>query len=145
MDDDYNYDDDDLVEIPELDDIDKEKTPEVLKSELEEYVVKYIKYDNLIRDKQKQVRALTKQREPCEKAILKYMDLLEDNSIEITGGKLIKNRSEQKVPLSSDIIKGAIENNVKEPAVTNTIIKQMEKRPKKMRVYLKRTSERKAT
>lgn len=134
----------DLINLSESEIDVTNKTPEKLKSELEEYVVKFIKYDNLIREKEKDIRSLRKVRQPCERMILKYMDVLEDNSIEITGGKLIKNRSEQKVPLSSDIIKGAIENNIKEQVVANTIIKQMEKRPKKMRVYLKRTSERKA-
>ena len=107
-----------------------------------------------------EIKELKAQRKPSEEFILKYLDKIDENVIEISSGKLRKNRSETKVPLSQDIIRDAIKdkiNNVttrlaKYEKLTYTdeilvedIMKHMDdSRPLKTRTNLKRTSNRPA-
>jgi len=111
--------------------------------EFQENVIKFVKIDDLIRKKQKEMTELRSQRKPCEDFILKYLDQVGESVIEITGGKLRKNKSETKVPLNLDVIKEAIETKVKDPKIIAYILKSMDDlRPKNVRVNLKRTNQR---
>ena len=83
---------------------------------------------------------LREQRKPCEQYILKYLDNVNENVIEITNGKLRKNKSETKTALSQDIMKVALSEKIKDPVVIEEILKLMdEKRPMSTHVNLKRT------
>lgn len=137
-------DDESLVDIPELND-EEEKTEDQIKAELKENVLKYVKFDDLIRKKTKEISELKKLRNPCEKFILKYLDQMDESLIEITGGKLRMNRYETKVPLNNDIIKETIQDKIKDPQATELILNEMEnRRSKKVRINLKRTAEKRA-
>lgn len=108
--------------------------------ELQENVVKYVKYDDLIRKKQQELADLKDQKKPCEEYILKYLDQINLNVIDITEGKLRVNKSETKKQLSQDIIKGAIAEKVADPLIVEEILKLMEtKRPLNTHTNLKRT------
>lgn len=123
--------------------IDKEAEQLKVSKEFQENVIKYIKLDDLIRKKEKEMKELKSQRKPCEDFILKYLDKVGENIIEVTGGKLIRNKSETKQKLSNDIIKEAIADKIIDPKKVEEIIELMETlRPKNVRVNLKRTASR---
>lgn len=113
--------------------------------EFQENVVKFVKLDDLMRKKQEEMTELRKKRKPCEDYILKYLDNVKENVIEITDGKLRKNKSETKQALSQDMIKAAIMDKVKDPQIVEDILKNMEeKRPLNTHVNIKRTGTRPA-
>jgi len=108
--------------------------------EFENHVVQYVKYDDLIRTKEKELRDLKSLRKPHEAYILGTLDKIDENIIEITGGKLRRNKSETKERLSKDIIEDAIKKKVKDPKDVAEVLKMMEElRPVKVNVNLKRT------
>ena len=111
--------------------------------EFQENVVKFVKLDDLIRRKTKEVTELKKQRKPCEEYILKYLDNVDQTTIEITDGKLRKNKSETKKALNQDIIKATLTEKLTNPLDVQEILKLMEaKRPLNTHVNLKRTGKR---
>lgn len=111
-----------------------------ISKEFQENVIKFTKIDDLMRQKQKELTELRNQRKPCEEFIIKYLDQIDEQVIEISNGKLRKNKSETKVPINQDIIKEAIETKVKDPKIVSEIIEAMDElRPKNVRVNLKRT------
>lgn len=111
--------------------------------EFQENVVKYVKLDDLIKKKQEEITELKKQRVPCEKHILKFLEDVDENVIDITDGKLRKNKATTKQKLTEDIMKLAIGEYVKDPTQIEAIMKAMEtKRGDVTHVNLKRTSKR---
>lgn len=109
--------------------------------EFQENVIKFVKLDDLMRKKQQEMAEIREQRKPCEQYILKYLDNVNENVIDITNGKLRKNKSETKSALSQDIMKNAISAKVQDPKIVEEILKLMEeKRPLNTHVNLKRTS-----
>ena len=111
--------------------------------EFQENVVKFVKLDDLMRKKQQEMSELREQRKPCEQYILKYLDNVNENVIEITNGKLRKNKSETKAAVSQDVMKVAISEKIKDPKIVEEILKLMEeKRPMNTHVNLKRTGTR---
>lgn len=129
-------------EFDDNDDMDTEQKK--VTQEFQEVVVKFVNLDDLIRKKKEELKELEKHKKPCEEYILKGLDQIGENVIDITNGKLRKNKSETKVPLNQDIIKQAIFEKVKDPKDVVAIIHRMDElRPKKTRVNLKRTMGRK--
>ena len=123
--------------------IDEEAEKVHVSKEFQESVIKYIKVDDLIRKKQNEILELKSQKKPCEAYIIKYLDEIGEDIIGTNNGKLRKNKSETKVPLSQIIIKQAIEGKINNPELTNEILKIMQNRPTTVRVNLKRTFNRK--
>lgn len=119
---------------------------DAITEEFKNNVKKYVELGDAIKLKQNEIKDLNKAKKEAETFILKQMDLIGVKSFEINGGKLIKNQSETKVAVSQDIIKKAISSKVRDPAILDSILDDMENsRPKKTRVNLKRTSERQKT
>lgn len=111
--------------------------------EFQENVIKYIKLDDAIKKKQEEISELKKQRVPCEKNILKFLEDNDENVIDVTDGKLRKNKSTTKQKLTEDIIKSAIGQYEKDPKIVEEILKAMDvKRPEVTHVNLKRTGKR---
>ncbi len=111
--------------------------------EFQENVIKYIKLDDAIKKKMDEIKELKTQRTPCEKEILKFLEDNDENVIDITDGKLRKNKSTTKQKLTEDIIKAAIAQYEKDPKIVEEIIKAMDaKRPDVTHVNLKRTGKR---
>lgn len=134
------------IEMSNADYSDDEMNTEEKKitAEFQEKVVKFVKWDNLVRDYKREIRELEAKKKPCEEFILHCLDKMNENVIEITNGKLRKNKAETKVPLNQDIIKKAILEKVKDPKDVVAILNRMDElRPKKTRVNLKRTMLRK--
>ena len=142
---DGKIDEDDLI-IVDDDEQEDSKTDSVnVTKEFQENVIKFVKLDDLMRKTQSQLVELRSQRKPVESFILKYLDQVNETMVEITNGKLRKNKSETKVPINLEIIKEAIEKKVKDPKTVEEILQIMDDlRPKSTRVNLKRTSNREA-
>ena len=126
-----------------FDNIEDEAEKLLISKEFQENVIKYVKLDDLIRKKNEDIRELKKKRKPCEEYILKYLDNEDINCIEINDGKLRKNKSETKVPLTYDKIKTAIGTKVTNAGIIKDILQVMDSRPKKVNVNIKRTMNRK--
>jgi hypothetical protein len=108
--------------------------------EFKEAVIKYVKLDDLIREKEDELKELKKQRKPNEEFILTYLEKINENIIDITEGKLRRNKSETKTALNRDIIKKAILDTIKDPKLTDDILTNMDNmRPMKTSINLKRT------
>lgn len=124
-----SYSDDDDEDLDE--DVDKQ---------FQESVIKYVKLDDIIRKREAEIKDLKNQRKPCEAIILNYLDTINETVIDITMGKLRKNKSETKSPLNKDIIKEAITEKIQDPAVVEQLLNRMDElRPMKTNVNLKRT------
>lgn len=111
-------------------------------NEFKENVIAFVKYDDLIRQKMTEIAELKKKRKPKEDYILKYLEKIDETTIDISGGKLRKNKAESKVPLNQDYIKKAIGKKVVNPVTIEEIMNDMDNRPTKVNVNLKRTSKR---
>jgi len=111
-----------------------------ISKEFQENVIKFVKLDDLMRKKTQEMAELREQRKPCEEYILKYLDSIDESIINITDGKLRKNKSETKASINQDIIKKAISKKVTDPKLLDEIMKEMEEsRPVNTHVNLKRT------
>jgi len=111
--------------------------------EFEENVIKYVKYDNAIRKKNEELKELKGKRKPCEDFILSYLEKIDEKEIEITGGKLRRNKSETKQSVNTDIIKKTLTDKLNNPKLVGDILKEMENnRLLKTHINLKRTGKR---
>ena len=111
-------------------------------NEFKENVIAFVKYDDLIRQKMAEIAELKKKRKPKEEYILKYLEKIDETTIDISSGKLRKNKAESKVPLNQDYIKKAIGKKVANPKTIEEIMNDMDNRPTKVKVNLKTTSKR---
>lgn len=108
-----------------------------------EKVIKWIEYDDLIRQKEKECKELKNKRKELEEYVLKFLESNDINVIEIDGGKLRRNKSETKTALTNENIKKAIKKKYNDEKTVEEIMKLMdEMRPTKTHVNLKRTFER---
>lgn len=126
------------------DDSDYEEEQKNITEEFVEVVKSWVKLDDEIREYSNKIKDLKNDRKEYEEFILEYMDKINENVIEITGGKLRRNKSQTKTPLKEESIQTAIfeitKDNEKSAQMTKYI---MENRPSVERVNLKRTKFRK--
>ena len=105
-----------------------------------EVVKEYVQIDNEIRKMLETIKKLKTMKHAKEELILKFMEQTNYNSIDITGGKLIRNKSETKKKLTQDIIEETLKEKLKDTGIVTKIIDDMEqKRETKINVNLKRT------
>lgn len=112
--------------------------------EFKEKVKTYVKNDDKIRDLQTEIKKLNGIKKAAEVDILKHLERLGENNINITGGKLRINQYESKDSLKETIIKEALVEKIKDPTVVETIFTKInEKRVagSKIQISLKRTFE----
>ena len=132
--------DSDSDEYSDDEDYDSDETPEELKEKVKEWTI----LDNRLSEKQKEAREIRKERKELEERIIELLEQLGETSIEISDGKLIKNKSETKSPISSNIYRQALESENVDKQKIDLIIKKAESlRPKTQRKYIKRTRIRK--
>jgi hypothetical protein len=113
--------------------------------EFKEKVKTYVKNDDKVRELQQEIKKLNVIKKTAEMDILKHLERLGENNINITGGKLRINQYESKDSLKETIIKEAITEKIKDPKIMENIIEIInEKRVNnaKIQVSLKRTFER---
>ncbi len=89
-----------------------------LQTDFVEKVIKYIKADNLIRKEttefREKINTLKEEKQDLENFIIKYLDMQEENVVNITGsGKLTKYESIRKKSINKDIIQQTIYDQIK--------------------------------
>ena len=111
--------------------------------EFVEVVKSWVKLDDEIKKRNDEIKEFKTERKEYEIFILEYMDKINENVINISDGKLRKNKSSTKPPLKQEFIQNALLD------ITNDSVKAMEitkyilyNRPKTERVNLKRTRNR---
>jgi hypothetical protein len=113
--------------------------------EFVEVVKNWVRTDDEIREYNEKVKDLKNDRKEYESYILDYMDKINENVINITGGKIRKNKSQTKTPLKEQTIKSALYEITKDSDKSNEMTKFiMDNRPSVERVNLKRTKLRKS-
>lgn len=147
----YDSEDDNITN----EDIQKEARSNYVQNELLERITKYLKIDNAIKEKQKEIREYVKvmksQKENMEKYIIGYLNEVNEDYIKIDGeGKLTKTISTSKGAIKTDNIKASVVASLKKENIAldekkfNELIGSIlnmveENRPKKQRTYIKRT------
>lgn len=123
---------------------DLENSQDKITEEFVEVVKNWVKLDDEIREYNDKVKDLKNERKDYEEYILEFMDKNNENVINITGGKIRKNKSQTKTPLKEESIKTALFEITKDNERSTQMTKYiMEKRPSVERVNLKRTRLRK--
>jgi hypothetical protein len=124
----------------EVDDMEYE-----FQDEFEDKVKQYVKVDDEIRQLQKQIKELNVQKKATEETILKHLERLGENNINITGGKLRINKYESKEGFKEPMVKEVIADKIKDPKIIEHILEKIEEKRianAKVQISLKRTYER---
>jgi DNA-binding phage protein len=137
------------------DEISQKGKDKFFKTELMEKIIKYIKIDDSIKDKQKELREQTKclktQKNDMEKYILSYLENIDEDYVNIDGtAKLTKTTTTSKGMIKPDNIKISVLEGLKKQnvqiddkkisALLENVIECIDKnRPTKTRTYIKRT------
>jgi uncharacterized HAD superfamily protein len=123
---------------------DTEDNQQKITKEFRNNVIKYLDIDDEIRNYRIKTKDLLKEKKEFEDKILNFLESVEEQSIVVRDGKLIKNISKTKAPLKKEsIFKSLLEitgDNTKALTLTDHIINS---RPTVERVNLKRTKNRK--
>jgi hypothetical protein len=114
-----------------------------LHNEFKDKVVAYVKADDKIRELQNVLKDYRKIKKDSEEGILRHLERLGENMINVTGGKLRKNQYESKAALKKELIKEALAEKIKDVVIVEELLNKMEdKREVKINVSIKRTFER---
>lgn len=112
--------------------------------DFKENVIKFVKLDELIKKKQEEITELKSKKNENEEYILKYLDTIGENTIDITDGKLKKNKSETKTTPNIDCFYEVLDSNIKDDELKKKIKEELEKkRQLKVNVNLKRINTKK--
>lgn len=119
------------------------QVPKEVTEEFVEVVKNWVKIDDEIRKKNQEVKELKDERKEFETFILEYMDKINENVINISDGKLRKNKSSSKGSLKQDSIQNALLDITHDSSKAMQMTKYiMDSRPVVERVNLKRTKKR---
>ena len=112
--------------------------------EFVEVVKNWVKLDDLIKELNNKIKEVKTEKKEYEEFILNYMENIDENVINITDGKLRKNKTKTKTPLKEENIKSAIYDITQDPSKSEEMTKYiMGNRQHVERVNLKRTRLRK--
>ena len=98
----------------------------VVTKEFTENIVKYVTYDDIIKQKDDEIKELKKKRAPHEKYITDYLVKLNEEGIGITNGALKITKSQSKAPVSGDSIKDVISKKIKDQKMVEEILADIE-------------------
>jgi len=135
------------------DEISQRGKDKFFRTELMEKIIKYIKIDDSIKAKQKEIRDQVKvmktQKEDMEKYIISYLETINEEYVNIEGtAKLTKTTTKSKGAINYDNIKLSVFDSLKKQdidenkisGVLGDVLDTIEKnRPVKTRTYIKRT------
>mgnify|MGYP003340605319 FL=1 len=140
-----------------LDEISQKGREKFFKTELMEKIVKYIKIDDTIKDKQKELRlqmkALKTQKTDMEKYIISYLEAINEEFVNIQGtARLTKTTTNTKGAIKVDNIKMSVIDGIKKQNINlderkigellDSVVDNIEKnRPLKTKTYIKRTKD----
>jgi hypothetical protein len=100
------------LEDDEVSQISKEATNNYVTTEFKDKVINYVKIDDLIKKKTEEIKELKSKKKPCEEYIIRFLEKQEADHVNVIGGRLVKNSSETKGALKTDIIKEAIKEGI---------------------------------
>jgi len=103
--------------------------------------LKFTEYDDLIKEKQKELRDLKVKKDECEEFILEHWDEMGDvDVIEVKGSKVARDRRESKGPVKPEMVKDTLEKELNDINQVKKLMSKMDdKREVKEKVSLKRT------
>lgn len=138
-----------------LDEVSQKGKEKFFKSELMEKIVKYLKIDDTIKEKQKelqiQVKALKTQKTDMEKYIISYLEAIKEDFVNIEGScKLTRATSTTKGAIKMDNIKSSVVDGIRKQNINiderklnelleSVMVSVEQNRPTKTRTYIKRT------
>lgn len=150
-----SYDENDNYDNMTSDEISQRAQDKYFKTELMEKIIKYIKIDDSIKEKQKeirqQVKCLKTQKADMEKYIITYLESINQEFVNIEGAaKLTKTVSTTRGAIKEDNIKTSLVDGIKKQNINldskkvdellESVMEFVEKnRPTKTRTYIKRT------
>ena len=150
-----SYDENEDYENMTSDEISQKAQDKFFKTELMEKIIKYIKIDDSIKKKQKeireQVKCLKTQKSDMEKYIITYLESINQEFVNIEGAaKLTKTISTTKGAIKTDNIKSSLVDGIKKQNINldskkvdellESVLEFVEtNRPTKTRTYIKRT------
>lgn len=112
--------------------------------EFHDKVKQYVRADDRIRELQILIKEQTLIKKKSEQEILKHLERLGDNKINISGGKLKINQYESKDGFKETIVKDALSEKIKDPKIIENIFEIINEKRKKnttTQLSLKRTFE----
>ena len=106
-------------------------------------VLKYLDIDDEIRKLRAKSKELTKEKKDMEESILNFLETVEEKSVVVRDGKLIRNVSKSKAPLKKESIAKALSEITKDVNKANIMTDHIfNSRQVVERVNLKRTKNR---
>tara|TARA_B100001093_G_C26504729_1_gene874865 strand:- start:258 stop:665 length:408 start_codon:yes stop_codon:yes gene_type:complete len=106
-------------------------------------VLKWLEIDDQIREMRAKSKELNTQKKQYEEFILSFLEQVGEKELAVSDGKLRRNVSKTKKPLSKDTIQKALTELVKEKEKVNTMTEHIiNSRPVVERINLKRTKNR---
>lgn len=107
--------------------------------DFQEKVVKFVDIDDKIKEKQSELTELRKKLKPLEEYIIKYLDDVDETTVDLNNGKLKKDSKETKSAVNLELIKSVIAEKIEDEDLIDTIMEAMEnKRQTKVKVGIKR-------
>jgi hypothetical protein len=101
-------------------------------------VINFVVVDDKSRKLKEMQKELNLEKKKLEAKIIENMEKLQTFTIDITGGKLHRNKSETQAPLKQDLIFKTLKEGVGKNKAKELFEKMMESRPKTTRINLKR-------
>jgi|SaaInlStandDraft_6_1057023.scaffolds.fasta_scaffold117778_2 hypothetical protein len=122
---------------------DEEQIAEEITEEFVEVVKSWVTIDDEIRKKLIEIKELKDERKEFETFILEYMGKINESVIDISDGKLRKNKSNTKAGLKQESIQSALLDITQDTSKAMEMTKYiMDNRPTTERINLKRTKNR---
>jgi len=156
-----SYDENEDYDNMTNDEISQRAHNKFFKTELMEKIIKYIKIDDSIKEKQKeirdQVKCLKTQKTDMEKYIISYLENINEEFVNIEGtAKLTKTTTIKKGAIKSDMIKTSVVEGIRKQNIQidskkiddllENVLEFVDKnRPVKTKTYIKRTKGNKIT
>jgi hypothetical protein len=111
--------------------------------EFVEVVKSWVKLDDEIKKRNEEIKDFKTEKKEYEIFILEYMDKINESVINISDGKLRRNKSSTKPPLKQEFIQNALLDITKDSVKAMEITKYiLDNRPTTERINLKRTRNR---
>jgi len=79
-----------------------------ISNDLKENLIKYVKVNDLIRDKQKEIKELRQEKTRFSEVIINFLTKIKEKTINVGNSKISKVESNVKQTLTNDIVKTAI-------------------------------------
>jgi hypothetical protein len=112
----------------------------IISEKFKSTIKEWVSIDDQIRDLQKQIKLFKQSKKEKEDFILNYLTDINENQIQISNGKLIKNVSKTRAPLKNEMITDTLVEVLKDDKEALKITEMiMLKRPMTERINLKRT------